>query len=276
MTPLDTLLAAPLAWVLVPISVLMVGISKSGFGGGFGFLATPVLAVFVSPALAVAITLPILFFMDMLAMWSWRNTWISVLREGLAGFRLVMLGAAFGVLIGSVTFTLWDATALLLMLGVMSVGFVAWQGVQAMRKNARAPKSGRPWYGSLSLLGFGAGTFAGFASTLAHAGGPIVSMYLLAYRDSDGSHMPRGQFVASSVVFFFFVNAIKFPPYFFLDLFSTDTWVVTFVLLPISIVGTRLGLYLHGRFPAHLFFAACYSMLLVVGAWLIFRAISLI
>ncbi|MCH9780415.1 MAG: sulfite exporter TauE/SafE family protein [Alphaproteobacteria bacterium] len=278
---IDIFLAHPLSWVLVPFSVLMVGISKSGFGGGFGFLATPVLAVFVSPRDAVAISLPILLLMDIVAMYSWRKTWVEVWKKGLAGFRAIMLGAALGVGLGTFTFALWDKQTLLVALGGMCILFVGWQAAMAYRQHRASlqpspPATPRKKSGSrarLGALGLLTGTAAGFTSTLAHAGGPIVAMYLLAYRESDGSHMPRGQFVASSVLFFFFVNALKVPSYTALDLFSQESWIVTAVLVPVAIIGARLGLFLHGRFPVRIFYAICYSTLTIIGCWLIVQAL---
>lgn len=49
--------------VAIP-AVLMMGLSKSGFGAGFGSLATPLLALAVPVPQAAAIMLPLLLVMD--------------------------------------------------------------------------------------------------------------------------------------------------------------------------------------------------------------------
>ena len=49
--------------VAIP-AVLLMGISKSGFGAGFGALATPLLALAVPVPQAAAIMLPLLLVMD--------------------------------------------------------------------------------------------------------------------------------------------------------------------------------------------------------------------
>ena len=40
-------------WLLAVVGVFLTGISKSGFAGGAGVVAVPLLALVVSPALAV-------------------------------------------------------------------------------------------------------------------------------------------------------------------------------------------------------------------------------
>ena len=51
--------------VTVP-AVLLLGISKSGFGAGFGALAVPIMALAVSVPQAAAILMPVLLLMDVL------------------------------------------------------------------------------------------------------------------------------------------------------------------------------------------------------------------
>ena len=60
---------------------------------------------------------------------------------------------------------------------------------------------GRDWHGLL------AGLIAGFSSTLAHAGGPPVAIYLLLQK------VPPIEFNASTVLFFAILNWVKVPYY---------------------------------------------------------------
>ena len=53
--------------VAVP-AVLLLGVSKSGFGAGFGALAVPMMALAVSVPDAAAILMPVLLVMDLLVM----------------------------------------------------------------------------------------------------------------------------------------------------------------------------------------------------------------
>lgn len=60
-------------FVSVP-AVLLLGISKSGFGAGLGSLAVPVMALAISVPQAAAILMPVLFVMDVLGMAAYKKT----------------------------------------------------------------------------------------------------------------------------------------------------------------------------------------------------------
>ena len=53
-------------WTLALVAVLLMGVSKGGFGSGLNVVSTPLLALASSPALAAAVMLPLLNAMDML------------------------------------------------------------------------------------------------------------------------------------------------------------------------------------------------------------------
>ncbi|MGB0282895.1 MAG: sulfite exporter TauE/SafE family protein, partial [Neptuniibacter sp.] len=59
----------PLFYLAAIPAVLIVGISKGGFGGGLGLIAVPMMALVISPVQAAAIMLPILCIMDLFALW---------------------------------------------------------------------------------------------------------------------------------------------------------------------------------------------------------------
>ena len=58
-------------------SVLLTGLSKSGFGGGLGVMAVPMMSLFVTPQFAAAVMMPILLAMDVLIVWRYRRTMLS-------------------------------------------------------------------------------------------------------------------------------------------------------------------------------------------------------
>ena len=49
-------------------AVLLLGISKSGFGSGFGALAVPLISLTVTVPQAAAILMPVLFVLDILGL----------------------------------------------------------------------------------------------------------------------------------------------------------------------------------------------------------------
>ena len=63
------LILDPVFMAIAIPAVLITGISKSGFSGGMGVLAVPLMAIMISPVMAAAIMLPILCLMDLCNIW---------------------------------------------------------------------------------------------------------------------------------------------------------------------------------------------------------------
>ena len=65
--PADT----PMWWYITAMGLacLLIGVAKSGFGGGIGFLAVPLVAAALPVERALGVWLPILMFADVFAVW---------------------------------------------------------------------------------------------------------------------------------------------------------------------------------------------------------------
>jgi uncharacterized membrane protein YfcA len=66
---------SPLFYLVAAVAVLIVGISKGGFVGGFGMLAVPMMSMLIDPRQAAAILLPILCVMDIFAVKAFWGNW---------------------------------------------------------------------------------------------------------------------------------------------------------------------------------------------------------
>src|SRR6186997_400896 len=83
-------------------AVLLLGISKSGFGAGFGSLAVPLMALAVTVPQAAAILMPILFVMDVMGIAALRRHFDWALIRFLVPLGLV------GTVIGTLSFRWLD------------------------------------------------------------------------------------------------------------------------------------------------------------------------
>lgn len=237
-------------YALAVPAVLLMGISKGGFGAGIGVLSVPMLALVISPAQAAAIMLPILCVMDLMGLRAYRGQWDR------RAMRILLPCAVLGIAVGALTFRWMNDRTLALIVGIVAVGFVlqAWTGA-ALRRVARPPgtAAGAVW-----------GTLSGFTSFIANAGGPPLAMYLLPQR------LDKTVFVGTTVVFFTIVNWVKLPPYLWLGLFTAENLLTALMLMPAAPLGMFLGLWLHGRVETTLFYRLSYGFLLVTGGKLIF------
>lgn len=232
------------------LCVIIVGISKSGLGGGLGQLTVPILVIFVTPLEAVAILAPILCIIDVVNIWKFRH---HVHKRNL--FILVP-SAAVGILIGGLTFKYVDDTWIRLLLGTLSV-FFALSYFRPMKPVSSETRGA-------TIFGVICGTMAGFTSTVTHAGGGPVKMFLLPQR------LDKKLFVGTQIYFFFFVNQLKLWPYFFLGQFTPNSLGTSLILLPAVPIGMMIGYWLVERVSPETFYKIIYSALFIAGLKLLY------
>jgi uncharacterized protein len=242
-----------LFWVTAIFAMLLIGISKAGFGGGVGAIATPVMALTISVADAAAILLPILIVADLFSL---RHYWNVYDRSSI---RLMIPGATVGIVVGAFFFGYFsdNERTLKLILGIVSLLFVVYQVGRTLIFGALLKAKPPGWAGVML------GGVAGFTSTLAHAGGPPATIYLLPQQ------LPRRIFVGTSVIFFFTLNLMKLLPYAMLGLLRVGNLSTVLLLAPLTFVGVQLGVWLNGRFNERYFTYVIYALLLLTGIELV-------
>lgn len=204
---------------MTAVVICLIGLSKGGFGGTAGALGTPLMALVMPAHQVVGLLLPILMIADMFAVTAHWQRWDRKL------VILLLPGAVVGVLLGTSFITNVSPLVLRRGLGVIALLF-------AFYKLFEQAILGSTRYRTQNWHGLAAGTVAGFSSSLAHAGGPPMTIYLLMLEMS-----PR-TFIATSALFFTALNWIKVPSYFYANLFDFNLlWRVVWLLplLPISV-----------------------------------------
>jgi uncharacterized membrane protein YfcA len=247
-----TLIADPLFWGLALIGLVIVGVSKGGFGGGLGVVGVPFIAAAIPVNQAAAIMLPCLIIMDLTGLYGWRGQWCWV------QLRRLLPAAGLGVCIGALSFHVLSENALRVMIGVIGLGFGIQWWVQHLRlvRSSEKPVPG-PWHTRFWS------TIAGFTSFSVHAGGPPLQVALLPQK------LDQKIYAATTVVFFTFVNIIKVFPYYWLDQFTSEVLWTALILAPIAPFAVRLGIVMNKRVSALWFYRVCYFGLVVSSARLL-------
>jgi len=240
-------------WIIASVAVVFVGIAKAGFGGGVGIVATPLLALVISVSDAAAILLPLLIVCDVFAVWHYRTGFHK------RSIKLMLPGAIIGIGIGAFFFGYFSQNERMLQmgLGVLCLVFVLFQATRAMIMGVLTKRNPHGAEGVLM------GAVAGFTSTLAHAGGPPATIYLLPQQ------LERRLFVGTTVIFFAAINQIKLIPYLGLHILGIEHLVTIAILSPLSFVGVKLGIYLNQHFTDLWFNRVVYGILFVSGIQLI-------
>nr|WP_245215332.1 sulfite exporter TauE/SafE family protein [Pararoseomonas baculiformis] len=236
---------------LAIIGFLINGISKGGFASGAGNVAVPMMAAVIPAPQAVGIALPVLCAMDVAGLRAWWGKWST--RE----MRAVLPAGLLGIGLGTLAFGLFSAAGISLMLGILTLGFLArgiWQRLRGRVPPPAPPSRPRAWF-------FGAAS--GFTSTLAHAGGPPLAMYLYPLK------LDRQVLAATTTVFFGVVNYAKLLPYWSLGLLDWTNLLTSLVLLPVAPIGVHLGIALQKRISDRTFYGVVYVLLAITGTKLV-------
>lgn len=231
--------------VAIP-AVLLSGLSKAS-GNSLGMVAVPLMALVVSPAVAVAVLLPILMAMDALGLWAWRG------RADRATLRVILPGALLGIAIGALAFKSLDVRWVKGLLGIESLLFAMHR---VIARHAIAERPGTP---QSALRGNFWGAVSGFTSTIAHAGSPPLMQYLLPLK------LDKERLVGTTVIFFTAVNVVKLVPYGMLGLLDVSALGTALVLAPAIPVGYWAGLRLVHWLPEHVFYRVLVGSLFLIG-----------
>ena len=233
-------------------AILIAGISKGGFGGGLVVMSVPLLALHMDPRQAAGIMLPLLMCMDLIGLGAYRKHWDSDTKRLL---KLLLPAAAFGILLGALSFQFLQAHLVKLLIGLIACGFSLFFWSGGVRAQRRKP-------GSVS--GFFWSAMAGLTSFVAHAGGPPLSVYLLPQR------LDKTIFVGVTIIFFAVVNYIKVIPYAILGQLNVGNLTTSLVLSPLAFFGVWLGVRLHHKLSEKWFYQICYVLLFVTGIKLLY------
>jgi uncharacterized membrane protein YfcA len=237
--------------VMLVSVVFLISLSKGGLGGMAGSLATPLMALVMPVNQVLGLILPFMLLADVFAMalhwrkWNGRLVW------------LLLPGAVIGVTIGTFFIAHVSTYGLKIGLAVIALLFVVYKLVEK-RLLASLTYQARNWHGWL------AGTTAGFASSLAHSGGPPISIYLMLL------DVTPTVFLGTSVLFFAILNWVKVPYYLYIHLFDFQRlWQLAWIF-PIVPLGVWFGRWLVKKVSKTIFDNIILVLLVLTALLLIF------
>jgi uncharacterized protein len=255
-------------WLVIFLGVLLIGVTKSGFGSGVGLMIVPMMTIACAnvPSLgqkaALPLMLPLLILGDLIAVWQYRHLF------SLGIVKKLLPGTLVGVVLGGLLLWWFEsqqesvAAALIrLEIGfecVLLVGLHWWRVSRGLGETVYVPTP---------VASFFVGAFAAISSTLAHAAGPIIALYLLPQR------LDRQLFVGTCAIYFFILNNAKLPAYYLSGLFGNVSLRETVQFVPLLVIGAVLGFWLNKRMNDRVFSKVVYAVTFVLGWYILIDAV---
>ncbi len=243
----------PLAWGICAFAILITGISKSAFGGALGGIGVPMMAMFMAPRLVVAVLLPILCVMDAFGVRAYWKKW------SFEELKLILPAGLVGIVIGALAMGLLSDRYIKGMIGIIAISFMLDRIFQLRQRLHWQQPPGKYFARVCALV-------SGVTSTVAHAGGPPILVYLMA------RNLTKQMFVATTAVFFTVLNAGKLLPYAAMGFFTLDSWKIALSLAVFAPLGVWLGLYVLRIIPERYFFSLATALLGISGIKLLYDA----
>lgn len=221
------------ALVALGVAAVLVGFAKTAIGG-VGLVSVALFATVLPARESTGALLPLLLVGDVVAVLLYRRhaSWPALLR--------LLPAVGVGVLVGAVFIARVEDTTMRRTIGGVLLALVA---VHVARARGRAgagpePRGAEPRR-PRAAPAFGA--LAGFTTMVANAGGPVMSLYLLAAR------LDKLAFLGTAAWFFLLVNASKVPFSVGLGLVRPESLLLDAALAPLVLVGAAAGRWLVRR-----------------------------
>lgn len=224
-------LFTPEQWLLGLTTALFVGFSKTGIPGA-GVLVVPLMAQAFGARLSIGTTVVLLITGDVFAVYWYRRH--AKLEHIWKLVPWVVVGMAVG---GLALYGLGERQGKDLMNPIVGGMVLLMIGLSLLRKrlgDRLTPHS--PMGVRLT------GAAAGFSTTVANAGGPVMAIYL------QGTGLLKEQMIGTNGWYFFIFNVAKLPLYVGLTLiaphdpvWNQHTLLFTLIAFPMVICGAFLG-----------------------------------
>jgi len=239
---------------LVALAVFGSALIKNSVGIGAGIFLLPFLALVFPAKLALGLGAPAMLISDVVGL---RNYWREWNKKELG---ILIPPAVIGVFVGAIIIKMVPDTLFKIGVGVVAILFSSYHIGKAVfkRKDEHLKPVGES-ANSKKYLTLLFGFLGGTASTVIHAGGMVMSIYLLQ------RPMDKRAFVGTLVVFFAVLNFLKIGAYLKIGIMSSEIALLVAAMSPIIIFGGWFGNFLNKRFSQDLFRVIVLMIIFIIG-----------
>lgn len=245
-------------YAIIAIAAIGSAVIKNGAGVGAGIFLLPFLSLLLPAKFALGLGAPIMLVSDAAGVIYYWKEWDK-------NELLLLLPPAFlGVILGALTINAIPGELFRFWVGFLAIIFSSYQLLKLKMSKRKA--SGK-WTNrvttpkkALSIL---FGFLGGFASSVIHAGGLVISIYLIQ-KSKD-----KRVFVGTFVLFFAAMNFLKVVVYLNIEILTSEILLLTAIISPLIILGGSWGNALNKRVSPKTFSAIVFAVILLIGAKLL-------
>ncbi|WP_299930646.1 sulfite exporter TauE/SafE family protein [uncultured Pelagimonas sp.] len=239
-------------WIVAGLAAFLMGLSKGGVPM-IAMLSVPLMSLFMDPAQAAGLLLPIYIVADLYAIYLFRKAF------SVRNLKILLPASVVGIVIGftSVSYVSGDAVKLL----------VALIGLFYLAKSLRGRLSKQDFPAKPADIPRGVfwGTLAGLTSYISHAGGPPYQAYVLPQR------LDKMVYLGTTTILFTAINLMKVPPFILAGQITWDSSVQALWLAPFALAGAGSGAFVSRLLPEKIFFLIIEIALAVVSLKLLYE-----
>lgn len=242
-------------FLFIAILAFVAGLLKTTFGIGAGVFLTPIASLIVEPKIAVALLAPLMLASDITTLrYNWKKWDVKQL------FIIVPSGL-FGIFFGTIYLSWAPSVIIQISIGLIAVFFSIFQLYRFLFVKSNNYKKHN------SIFGIGISFIAGVASSIAHSGGIVLTIYLVSL------NLPKYVFISTLTSYLFFNDILKNILFFKFNILSYSLFVISLCAVPALYIGSYFGYKIVGTLSHIQFFIIINMLILSSGIILVFRSI---
>lgn len=186
-------------------------------------LSVPLMALFMDPAHAAGLLLPLYLVADCYAVYLFRKAF------SVRNLKILIPSAFIGVLLGYFSVAHVSGNAVKFLLAGVGIFYITNSLIN------RARKSERPTKPADVPRGMFWGTLTGLTSYIAHSGGPPFQVYVLPQK------LEKLTYLGTTTILFACINLMKVPPYILAEQITLSSFGQSVWLAPMALAGAWSG-----------------------------------
>lgn len=242
-------------WIIAGLAAYLMGLSKGGVPM-IAILSVPLLSLFMDPALAAGLLLPIYITTDMYAVYLFRKAF------SVRNLKILLPAGACGVGLGFLAVSYVPGDAIKLLVAGIAMSYLLYSLRRRVSKREFPPKPADMPRGLIW------GALSGLTSYISHAGGPPYQAYVLPQR------LDKLTYLGTTTIFFSAVNLLKVPPYIVAGQITSDSVGQAVWLIPCALAGAWSGARIARLLPERVFFLLVEIALAGVSVKLVWEVLA--